>query len=119
QPDSCIYDLGCSLGAGTLAMGGKLSTPGLSFVGVDSSAAMLQRCRTNLADLQKRFSVQLRQEDILKTTIEDASVVILNFTLQFIPKDLRAALLQRIRAGLKPNGVLVLSEKVRFEDPRI
>ncbi|MCF6208199.1 MAG: carboxy-S-adenosyl-L-methionine synthase CmoA, partial [Ghiorsea sp.] len=38
------------------------------------------------------------------------------FTLQFIPKDERLALLQRIYAGMQQGGVLILSEKVCFAD---
>lgn len=48
--------------------------------------------------------------------IENASVVVLNFTLQFIPVEERLALLQRIYQGLKPGGALILSEKLAFED---
>ena len=43
-------------------------------------------------------------------------MVILNFTLQFLPPQDRVALLEKIHQGLNPNGVLVLSEKFRFED---
>lgn len=119
QPSTRVYDLGCSLGAGMLAMGDELTTSRLTFVGVDSSPAMLERCRVNLARLEKRYPVELRQEDILDTPIRDASVVVLNFTLQFIPQERRIELLDRIRAGMAPGGILVLSEKIRFEDERI
>lgn len=119
QPSTRIYDLGCSLGAGTLAAGAKLSTPGISFVCIDNAPAMLERCRPNLASLQLRHPVELRCEDIISTDIANASLVILNFTLQFVPIDQRLELLHRIQQGLAPGGVLVLSEKIRFEDPRI
>jgi tRNA (cmo5U34)-methyltransferase len=56
-------------------------------------------------------------QDILETRIENASVVVLNFTLQFVAREKRLALLSGIAAGLKPGGVLLLSEKIRFEDP--
>ena len=46
-------------------------------------------------------------------------MVILNFTLQFLPPQDRVALLEKIYQGLKPNGVLVLSEKFRFADEQI
>jgi tRNA (cmo5U34)-methyltransferase len=58
------------------------------------------------------------QQDILETRIENASVVVLNFTLQFVDPSLREGLLQRIAEGLNPGGALILSEKVRFDDPR-
>jgi tRNA (cmo5U34)-methyltransferase len=60
--------------------------------------------------------VEVRCEDIRNVEIADASVVVLNFTLQFIPPEGRLDLLQRIYTGMRPGGVLILSEKVRFED---
>ncbi|MBD5781344.1 carboxy-S-adenosyl-L-methionine synthase CmoA [Pelagicoccus sp. NFK12] len=119
KPGTRIYDLGCSLGAGIASMGAQLTTPDVSFVGVDNSAAMLDRCRPNLATVEKQHTVELLCQDIQKTPIENASIVALNFTLQFIPKDERLELLTRIREGLAPGGILVLSEKILFDDPQI
>lgn len=114
-----IYDLGCSLGAGLHAMGADLNTPDLTFHGVDNSSAMLESCRPNLIDIEKRFTLELHCQDIQKTPIENASIVVLNFTLQFIPKEERLELLSRIREGLVPGGILILSEKILFDDPQI
>jgi tRNA (cmo5U34)-methyltransferase len=60
--------------------------------------------------------VSLQCADILDADISDASLVVLNFTLQFIPLVQRAALLRRVYAGMRPGGMLVLSEKIHFED---
>lgn len=46
-------------------------------------------------------------------------MVILNFTLQFLPPEDRLALLEKIYAGLTPNGLLVLSEKFRFDEEKV
>ncbi len=119
KPASRIYDLGCSLGAGIVAMGSTLEMPDVNFVGIDNSPAMLDRCRSNTAAIENGHPVELRCEDILTTPIENASIVVLNFTLQFIEKEKRLNLLQRIHESLAPNGILVLSEKIRFEDNRI
>jgi tRNA (cmo5U34)-methyltransferase len=43
-------------------------------------------------------------------------LITLNFTLQFVPTNARAALLRRIHTGLLPGGCLVLSEKIAFDD---
>lgn len=119
QPNTRIYDLGCSLGAGLLAMGRRLQTRDLRLVGVDNSPPMLARCRENIAPLDACHSVELRCEDIRETTIASASIVALNFTLQFIAKEQRLPLLRRIHDGMSAGGVLVLSEKIQFENPRI
>ena len=51
-----------------------------------------------------------------QSLIENASVVVMNFTLQFIAVEERHALIERIYQGLKPGGVLILSEKLAFDD---
>lgn len=119
QAGSRLYDLGCSLGASTLAMSTHVGHEDCQFVAVDNSPAMLRRCRAVLADETPSTSVDLvcaRLQDVL---IDDASVVVLNFTLQFIPLEQRDAVIDTIHAGLRPGGILVLSEKVRFEDPTL
>jgi len=118
QPDSRIYDLGCSLGAGIVALADELSAP-VSFVGVDNSAEMLERCRRNTKGIVSQNTLELRCEDVLSTPIENASIVVLNFTLQFIEKKQRPRLLRHIANGLKPGGVLLLSEKIHLKDERM
>lgn len=118
RPDTRIYDLGCSLGAGIVAMGDKLRCPIRGFVGVDNAQPMLDRCQSNIQAVAAKHAVELRCEDILDTPIEEASIVVLNFTLQFVPKPQRQPLLQKIARGLRPGGILVLSEKIQFEDPQ-
>ncbi|MEE4279902.1 MAG: carboxy-S-adenosyl-L-methionine synthase CmoA [Halieaceae bacterium] len=114
--DSKLYDLGCSLGASTLSLCRHIDAQGARIVGVDSSAAMIERCRDVLTAAGEADRVELRQQDILDTPVEAASVVVLNYTLQFIDPAKRAALLRRIADGLLPGGVLILSEKVLLPD---
>ena len=45
QPDTNCYDLGCSLGAATLAMRQGIGAPDCRIVAVDNSEAMVERCR--------------------------------------------------------------------------
>jgi tRNA (cmo5U34)-methyltransferase len=117
QPDSVLYDLGCSLGAATLAMRAKVQAAGARIVAVDNSAPMLERCRTAVENAQG-IPVEMVRADIRDVAIERASVVVLNFTLQFLPPEDRLPLLARIHRGLLPGGVLILSEKLAFTDPR-
>ena len=63
-------------------------------------------------------TIKPRLQDIRETKVENASVVAMNFTLQFVPPGERLDLLKRIREGLCEGGVLLLSEKIRFEDER-
>ena len=117
RPGSRCYDLGCSLGAATLAMRHHIRAPDCSIVAVDNSAPMVERCRAAVAADEAAVAVQVLCADLFDVAIEAASVVVLNFTLQFVPQARRGALLSRIHQGLLPGGLLILSEKVRFEDP--
>ena len=116
RPDSNCYDLGCSLGAATLSMRRRVQQPGCRIIAVDNAEAMVNRCRELLQQDTSPVDVEVRCADIREVTIENASVVVLNFTLQFIEPAARADLLQRIFAGLLPGGALILSEKITFSD---
>lgn len=117
QAGSRCYDLGCSLGAATLSMRQQIRQPNCRLVAVDNSPAMVRRCREHLQVANAEESVDLVCADIRDVAIEDASVVVMNFTLQFIEPTERPALLRRIWRGLRPGGVLLLSEKIALEDP--
>jgi tRNA (cmo5U34)-methyltransferase len=116
QADSQIYDLGCSLGAASLAMSLAVRAGGSKIIAVDNSEAMVVRCRENLAEKNGAVPIDVRLQNMMETTIENASVVVLNFTLQFLDLDQRQALIDRISAGLRTGGVLILSEKICFAD---
>lgn len=118
QPGSRVYDLGCSLGAATLAMCQAVNAPDVKFIAVDNSAAMIERFRQRLAAEQGLPGVECVEGDICNLEIQDASMTVLNFTLQFVPREQREGLLHRIAQGTRPEGVLVLSEKISFKDAR-
>ncbi len=115
QAGSHCYDLGCSLGASTLAMRHGIPHADCTLVGVDNSEAMIERCEHYIALDDSELPVTLRCEDILETELSDASVTTLNFTLQFVPPDQRTDLLTRIAQATRPGGVLILSEKIGFD----
>lgn len=120
QDNSVCYDLGCSLGAVSLSMQQRINAEGCKIVGIDNSPEMIERGQQLLATQQAEQKgltpISLSCDDILKTEIASASVVVMNFTLQFIDVSQRLALIERIYQGLKPGGVLILSEKLSFED---
>ena len=114
--NSHVYDLGCSRGAATLSARRHINQPNVKIIGVDNSQPMVERCRQHIAAYHSDIPVEILCDDIRHIEIKNASMVILNFTLQFLPPQDRVALLEKIHQGLNPNGVLVLSEKFRFED---
>ena len=113
------YDLGCSLGASTLAMRRNIVEPDCEIVAVDLSPAMIGRCRKIVDADDTDLPVSIRVEDVRDVAIEHASLVVLNYTLQFVPVNDRSRLVRRIYDGLIDGGVLILSEKVVDEDPAI
>lgn len=120
QRGSRIYDLGCSLGAATLAMRAQIPHQDYSIIAVDNSSAMIDRLQAIIRqDETDTAAVEAICADLLDLAIGNASVIVLNFTLQFIPVAQRAALLQRIYQGMNPGGILILSEKILFPEPAI
>ncbi|MGF7453684.1 carboxy-S-adenosyl-L-methionine synthase CmoA [Pasteurella bettyae] len=114
--NSNVYDLGCSRGAATLSARRHINQPNVKIIGVDNSQPMVERCRQHIAAYHSQVPVEILCDDIREVEIENASMVILNFTLQFLPPEDRKSLLEKIYAGLTPGGLLVLSEKFRFAD---
>jgi len=114
------YDLGCSLGAATIAMRHGIDAPCCRVVAIDTSAAMIERCRELIEEDDRlngpETQVDIAQQDIRDAHVHNASMVVLNYTLQFIDPDDRDALVQRIFDGLNEGGLLVLSEKVVDEN---
>jgi len=116
QPNSQVYDLGCSLGAATLSVRRNIRHEGCKIIAVDNSPAMVDRCRRHLDAFKAQTVVEVIEDDIRNVVINNASLVVLNFTLQFLVPEDRQRLLNTIWEGLNPGGALVLSEKFSFED---
>ncbi|WGE86402.1 carboxy-S-adenosyl-L-methionine synthase CmoA [Actinobacillus equuli] len=111
---SQVYDLGCSRGAGILSIRRNLQTNQVKIIGVDNSQPMVERCRSHINAYHSDVPVEILCDDIRHIEIKNASMVVLNFTLQFLPRADRLELLTKIYQGLNPNGILVLSEKFTF-----
>jgi len=119
RPGSTVYDLGCSLGAATLAIRAQVPHNQYKIVAVDNSAAMIERLNEKSKARTGGPELQTICSDIMEIEVQNASVVVLNFTLQFIPVTQRDALLARICRGMNPGGILILSEKIVFPDPAV
>lgn len=119
QTGSNCYDLGSSLGASSLSMRQRLGSRDCKIIAVDNSAAMQNRCREIIAQQPPGISVDLIEADLRDVPIKNASVVVMNFTLQFVPIKEREAILRAIYDGMLDGGILVLSEKISFDDPHL
>lgn len=112
-PNSVVYDLGCSLGAASLSVSKALAAKSCNIIGVDASEAMVERCKRVVQTFTLPNPISIQHGFAQSVEIENASMVVMNFTLQFIPPADREALLLSIYEGLNPGGMLVLSEKIR------
>jgi tRNA (cmo5U34)-methyltransferase len=120
--NSHCYDLGCSLGAASLAMRAGIAVDGCKIVAVDNAPAMVERCREiveHSADPAHPTPIDVQQADIRDIAIKNASMVVMNYTLQFLSPDDRNAVVRRICEGMLPGGLFLLSEKVVDEDPHM
>jgi tRNA (cmo5U34)-methyltransferase len=116
QANTTIYDLGCSLGAATLAMRRYITQAGCRIIAVDNAEAMVSQCRANLAKDTTGVDVEVQCADIRDIEFVNASLVVINFTLQFIDPEQRLALLRKIHRSLNPGGALVIADKIVFAD---
>ncbi len=112
QPGTRIYDLGCSHGNLGMALLEELPDTEFTLIGVDNSIPMMEIYRARIGKTKKNnrriHLVCGSMEDIC---IENASVVIINLTLQFLAPAKRSELIQKIYDGLVPQGILLLTEK--------
>jgi len=121
---STIYDLGASLGGASFAVAQQLPHDDYRIIAIDNSEAMTSRLSAKLAALgelggKETSRIECRHEDLRDSKIEDASMVILNFTLQFIEPAARETLMRKIYDGMRPGGLLIISEKIQFPDPAL
>lgn len=115
QENTNVYDLGCSLGASTLQMRRHIPAS-CHAVGIDNSAAMVERCRSNISRDHSAATCEILEQDIRETAFSNASMIVLNFTLQFIEDAERLSILTKMYEGLNDGGIILLAEKVQFDD---
>ena len=91
--------------------------PTVRFVGIDNAEPMLDKCREKFAAANFVRPVDLHVAELNDgVQIENASVVMLVLTLQFIRPLRREKLIADIYRGMRPNGCLIVVEKVLGED---
>lgn len=115
-PGTNIYDLGCSTGI-TLQTLCSAVEKDVSFIGADFSEAMLRKAQENFQRSGVSRNCKFVQANLNDGfPIANASVVVMNLTLQFIRPLQRDLLIRRIASGLLENGCLILVEKVLGND---
>jgi tRNA (cmo5U34)-methyltransferase len=116
REETFVYDLGCSTGTTMIGMD-TLVNSGIKFIGVDDSQEMLDKCKSKLMELGFSRPYELQCADLGQgVKIQNASVVVLCLTLQFVRPIYREKLLKDIYSGMNPGGVLILVEKILAEE---
>jgi len=111
-----LYDLGCATGTTMLALD-PMVDPGVRFVGVDNSDDMLAKARQKLEARGVERAYELLNADLNQCQfIENASVAVMNLTLQFVRPLHRERVIRRVLEGLNESGCLVLVEKITLTD---
>ena len=111
-----LYDLGCSTGTTFLALDSVVPKD-VRFIGIDSSAKMLERAREKLRQHKIARPCELICADLNQgVAITNASLVIMNLTLQFIRPLYRHTIIRDIARGMNDDGCLVIFEKVLSRD---
>ncbi|MGL1933540.1 MAG: carboxy-S-adenosyl-L-methionine synthase CmoA [Fibrobacterales bacterium] len=117
QPETSIYDLGCSQGNLTYRVASALKEQSPHIVALDASPDMITAFHDNASSHSPSI-------EALCTTIQEASftktsVVFVNYVLQFISPEERLPILKKIYDALVPGGILLMGEKVCFADAKL
>lgn len=115
-PGTNLYDLGCATGTTLLELD-RAVDPGVRFVGIDNSDDMLDKARAKLVEAGVSRAYDLKNADLHKGQIvENASVVLLLLTLQFVRPLYRDRMVADIVRGMNDRGCLILIEKLTSAD---
>lgn len=114
-----IYDLGCSHGNLGMMILEQYRDREFSMIAVDNSWPMIEKYKKRLKDLDFAGNIHLACAGMEDLKIDNASVVIINLTLQFLDLEKRDDLIQKIYRGLIPGGVLLMTEKTIGESKAI
>jgi tRNA (cmo5U34)-methyltransferase len=115
-PGTRIFDLGCSTGNLGVRLCEIMAEVPFEMTAVDNAPPMLDICATKCRKAPGGHRITLMCADIGRIDLSGAGVVVLNFTLQFLPPADRDRLMARIFTGLVSGGTLLLAEKVTHRD---
>ncbi len=119
--DIC-YDFGASLLKSTKSVIEANKMKNFKVIAVDNSEAMSLKVKPIILDLKQRYSnidINFLVSDVCDIKINKFSFGILNFILQFLPKNKKLEFLKNIFNGLEDGGGIILSEKIIFENENL
>jgi tRNA (cmo5U34)-methyltransferase len=112
KPYTRVFDIGCSTANLLIDLSNKLNESSIEMIGIDNSPWMLEKAKHKIKE-ESQHNIELRLNDISENLeIDNASVVFMNYTLQFVRPLQRESLVRRIYEGLNDDGCFILVEKV-------
>lgn len=117
KPGGNAYDLGCSHGAASLAIFHALKETKRKIIAVDNATAMIDACRNRIAAAGAEDWIETKTAKLQDVPIENAAVIVLNLTLQFIPIAERDDIIKQLYQGLNKGGACILTEKIELAEP--
>ena len=112
-----IYDLGCSNGNFALTLMQQMNGRPFSMTAVDNSSSMIDLFKKRISGFDSHSGITPVLSDIRGISMDNASVIVANLTLQFIPCEERNGLVKKIYSALIPGGIFLLTEKTVNMDP--
>jgi len=109
QDKSRIYDLGCSHGNLGILILEQFKERMFYMVGVDSSRPMIEKYSKRLKKHDNIGQIDLICGFLEDIQIKNASVVLINLTLQFLDTKKRNDLIKKIYQNLNHKGILLLT----------
>ncbi|MEJ2691229.1 MAG: carboxy-S-adenosyl-L-methionine synthase CmoA [Deltaproteobacteria bacterium] len=120
QPESAVYDLGCATATTLIGLAKTVTDASINLIGVDNSKSILEKAAKKISEAGLKKRIELRRADLnAPLSLDRASVVICNLTLQFVRPLFRDTLIRSIYEGLLEGGCLLLVEKVLGEESMI
>lgn len=120
RPGSTILDLGA--GSGQVERLLLAARPDARIVAVDASPAMLALAKDRLADVRDKVELvagDFTEPEQLALPCRDYGIALLIQTLHHVPHDRKRRLLALLARTLSPRGLLVLVDRLAFEDAEL
>lgn len=117
QDKTNIYDLGCSTGTTMRNIAENIMDKKTNIIGIDNSEFMLRKAKNKLKQIKTSHKIFFEKCDLNSgIALKNASVVVMNLTLQFVRPLHRDRIVKTIYNSLNSNGAFILIEKVLGED---
>ena len=94
QSNTNCYDIGCSLGASSLSI--LKGAKDANVTAIDNYEAMIQECERRFNILKESHHLKFICEDIMDSDLKDASLIVVNYVIQFLDMEHRDILLEKI-----------------------